>query len=305
MQPTAEQAAFVEALERLLSQIPQPSIDGQRSFFSEAADSVLEAGGMLDAAGFEEYGPLAAALLVDKVARLPIVVEAAASALIRPLVCPDWQRPIAVIVGDMAGTARFLCQARSVIFLTGGQARIARIDAGDSLDASGFFTYPVGRLANPQACFARSEPLGDPDECMRLLRIAVAAEINGCLQGALDEVTGYVKMRKQFGRPLGSFQALQHRLASAASSIAAARLLTFRAAARRDDAEAVAALGYAQDCATRIVYDLHQFMGAMGLTLEHPLYRWTYRVKLLLSDLGGAYEQLGRLSVMTWGETAP
>lgn len=305
MQPTAEQAAFVEALEKLLSQIPQPSTDGQRSFFSEAADSALEAAGMLDVAGFEEYGPFAAALLVDRIARLPIVVEAAASSLIRPLLCPDWPRPIAVIVGNIAGTARFLCQARSVIFLKDGQARIGRIDAADSLDVSGFFTYPGGRLANPDACFARSEPLADPDECMRLLRIAVAAEINGCLQGALSEVTEYVKIRKQFGRPLGSFQALQHRLASAASSVAAGRLLTFRAAARGDEAEAVAALGYAQDCATRIVYDLHQFMGAMGLTLEHPLYRWTYRVKLLLSDLGGAYEQLGRLSVMTWGGTGP
>ena len=40
-----------------------------------------------------------------------------------------------------------------------------------------------------------------------------------------------------------------------------------------------------QDAPPRIVYDLHQFMGAMGLTLEHPLYRWSYRVKRLVSNL--------------------
>ena len=55
------------------------------------------------------------------------------------------------------------------------------------------------------------------------------------------------------------------------------------------------ALGYVQDCAPRILYDLHQFMGAMGLTLEHPLYRWSYRVKLLLSALGGASQHLLKL----------
>ena len=301
LHPTAEQSAFLEALDKLLAQTGQPAADGQRSFFSAAADAALEAGGLLDAAGFEEFGPLAAAMLVDRVARLPIVVEAGASSLVRPLACPDWPRPLAVIVGDTGGAARFLCQARSVLFLSGGEARIARIEAGDCVDVSGFFTYPMGRLKDPAACLARSEPLGDPETCGRLMRIDEAAEINGCLQGSHDAVTEYVKVPQQFGRPHGSFQALQHRLAGAAASIAASRLLAWKAAALADAAGAMTALGHAQDCATRIVYDLHQFMGAMGLTLEHPLYRWSYRVKLLVSDMGGPYEQLDRLSIATWG----
>ncbi len=44
---------------------------------------------------------------------------------------------------------------------------------------------------------------------------------------------------------------------------------------------------HAQESATRVVYDLHQFMGAMGMTLEFPLHLWTYRLKALLSELNG------------------
>jgi alkylation response protein AidB-like acyl-CoA dehydrogenase len=44
---------------------------------------------------------------------------------------------------------------------------------------------------------------------------------------------------------------------------------------------------HAQESATRIAYDMHQMLGAMGMTLEHPLHLWTYRLKALLSELGG------------------
>ncbi len=111
-----------------------------------------------------------------------------------------------------------------------------------------------------------------------------------------------MKARRQFGRPLGSFQAVQHRLAKAATDIAASRLLALRAADLGGMDDALMALGFAQDCAVRIVYDLHQFMGAMGLTLEHPLYRWTYRVKRLASEWGSSFRQYRDASGILWGD---
>ena len=65
------------------------------------------------------------------------------------------------------------------------------------------------------------------------------------------------------------------------------KLLAFKAAATESDADAALAALHAQDSATRVVYDLHQFVGAMGMTLEFPLHLWTYRLKALLSELGG------------------
>jgi alkylation response protein AidB-like acyl-CoA dehydrogenase len=60
-----------------------------------------------------------------------------------------------------------------------------------------------------------------------------------------------------------------------------------KAASTEDEGDAALAALHAQESATRIVYDLHQMLGAMGMTLEHPLHLWTYRIKALLSELGG------------------
>jgi alkylation response protein AidB-like acyl-CoA dehydrogenase len=115
-------------------------------------------------------------------------------------------------------------------------------------------------------------------------------------------VLEHVRERAQFGRPLGSFQGIQHRLAEDAVWIEGAQLLTLRAADSRDPADAALALGHLQSHATRIGYDLHQFMGAMGLTLEHPLHRWTYRARALRAEMGGAPQALLDYADARWGK---
>ncbi len=302
LQPTEEHLTLLSALEKLLAHTKTEVVDGRRSFFSEGLDAALEESGLLDAAGIEEFGIVGAALLVDEVSRLPVIVEVGASALIRPIVCPGWERPLAVIAGEIHRPARFLCEARSVLFVAGREARVAALEKGDCAAAGSFFAYPMGRLLDPEGCYARAQPCGDAGEVRRLLHISIACEVAGALQGALDCVVEHVRNRRQFGRPLGSFQAVQHRLAGSATSIAATRLLARKAAGHGRVEDALVALGYAQDCAPRILYDLHQFMGAMGLTLEHPLYRWSYRVKLLLSELGGASHQLRDVAAAVWKE---
>ena len=65
-------------------------------------------------------------------------------------------------------------------------------------------------------------------------RLIIAAQALGMAQRAFDDVLAYVKERKQFGRPIGSFQALKHRLADLATEIEATRLLIYDIAARVD-----------------------------------------------------------------------
>jgi len=67
--------------------------------------------------------------------------------------------------------------------------------------------------------------------------------------------------------------------------------LALKAAATGDPADAALAAYHAQDCAVRIAYEAHQMLAAMGMTLEHPLHLWTYRLKALVSELGGRTEQ--------------
>ena len=78
--------------------------------------------------------------------------------------------------------------------------------------------------------------LGKPGEgfvdSLRILdggRISIAALSIGLAQGAYEAALRYSKQRKQFGRPISEFQAIQHKLADMATSIEAARLLTYRA----------------------------------------------------------------------------
>lgn len=295
-------ASLIGALEKLLEQVTaaEETADGKRSFFSWALDAALDEAGFLDAIELEDFGPVASAMLVHEIAARPAIVEAAMSSFVRPLVCSDWPRPLAVIVGKPDRPARFLAEARSVIFLDENEARICRIGEGDTVSLDAFFAYPMARLADPAACLSRSEVLPDAALVRRLMLVATACELSGVLHGALFSVNEHVKTRRQFGRPIGSFQAVQHRLAACASNIAAGRWLARRAAATGDMESALLATGYLQECTPRILYDLHQFMGAMGLTLEHPLYRWSYRAKLLNSEFGGASRQLRDAASLAW-----
>jgi alkylation response protein AidB-like acyl-CoA dehydrogenase len=117
--------------------------------------------------------------------------------------------------------------------------------------------------------------------------VALAAEAAGLIQAAVDATVAHLSVRKQFGRPLGSFQALRHRMAECAVLAGGVKWLALKAAFTADEGDAALAAFHAQDSATRISYDLHQMFGAMGMTLEHPLHLWTYRLKALLCELGG------------------
>jgi alkylation response protein AidB-like acyl-CoA dehydrogenase len=160
--------------------------------------------------------------------------------------------------------------------------------------------YPMGRLS--AAAASRAVSLGGPARADALTwwRTGVALEIYGALDAALQLTLEHLKTRRQFGRALGSFQAIQHRLAMDATAVQACRWLAIRAAGSGSPADAAIAAGYAQTAAKTVIYDLHQFSGAMGLTLEYPLHLFTYRAKLLQSELGGGRRQLAAAADQLW-----
>lgn len=266
--------------------------------WSAPLDATLEENGFFDAAAEETLGTLTAAAMVYQLAQLPVLVECAASAMLRPLVAADLPRPIAVIDGDPSSAVRFLPVAKSVLHLREDGVSAASLSAGDVTNVDSLYAYPMGTVEMDQLSW---EPLAsDPAEVLDLWRVAQAAEMIGAMKGGLEAVLTYVREREQFGRPLGSFQGIQHRLATAASQIEGGHLLVLRAAQGLDSADPAMALGYAQGIAGKIGNDLHQFMGAMGLTLEHPLHRWTYRIRLLRSALGGASGNFRTVAKRRW-----
>jgi Acyl-CoA dehydrogenase, C-terminal domain len=297
---TSDQAALLSTVSAIISRAAgKPVLDGNRSSFDTELDLEFEQNGLLDAAGYSDLGLSTAVLVVQEVCRSSRIVEVAASALVRPLLCPEAPRPLAIVHGDATRAVRFLPVARAALFLSDRGASWCPISPENVDVVDSYFAYPIGRLRAPEAFMARTKPCAEPMLALRLASLAVAAEISGVLQGGLESVIEHVSDRRQFGRPLGSFQTVQHRLAACSATVTAAKWLALRAGSGTiDDARMAAA--YAQDAVDPVVNDLHQFMGAMGLTLEHPLYRWTYRAKLLKSDFGGAARHYRDLATAAW-----
>lgn len=300
--PNEDQATFLSVLDQMVESEEagwRLTRDWARFDWSSPFDMMMEENGFFDCAVEETLGLVAAAAMTYRVARLPIAVECAASSVLRPRYAPELPRPLAVIENNADRPIRFLPVAKSVLFLgaDGNSAAILDPDAVEPVES--LFAYPMGRLRTRNLDWRPID--ADPDAVHDAWRIALAAEIAGALKGGLDAVVAHVRERHQFGRPLGSFQALQHRLAGAATKIEAAYWLMLKAAQEIEPADAATALGYVQEASTKIVYDLHQFMGAMGLTLEHPLHRWTYRARLLRSSLAGASANLTEVSAKRWG----
>ncbi|WP_309032894.1 acyl-CoA dehydrogenase [Streptomyces alfalfae] len=117
-------------------------------------------------------------------------------------------------------------------------------------------------------------------------RITIAAQALGIAQGALDYAKGYVKERKQFGKPIADFQGIQFMLADMAMKISAARALTYQAAAasQRVDADltyqGAAAKCFASDVAMEVTTDAVQLLGGYGYTRDYPVERMMRDAKI-------------------------
>lgn len=282
---TSDQSALMSALDRLAKPYEfKPTDFHGFALAGETLERELEDGEYFDIAAIPELGPLTAAMAVDRLAWLPCTADIALSMLVRPHLPGDWPRPLAVVENGRPG--RFVATAHTLILLDGDSVSLVRVGADDVEPVESLFAYPMGRLRRRPAN-ATLLSAAEAANIRKWLRIALAAEASGLLQAAIASATEYLSVRKQFGRPLGSFQALRHRMAECTVLAGGLRWLALKAAATADEADAALAALHAQDSATRIVYDLHQMLGAMGMTLEHPLHLWTYRLKALMSELGG------------------
>lgn len=295
-----DQLALLDAVERIAADHEARSVLGANHFeCSSSLQDALDAAGIFEAAAVEELGAVAAVAMIHRLAKLPQCVELVAAALVLPLLAPELARPCALLWGGRDGPARWLPDARTVLCVRGDIVETAVLTDEDVVTLDSPFGYPVGRLIESDALSWQKLDLSAV-ELRRLGRLGVAMELIGCLEAALHAVVTHVRDRRQFGRPLGAFQAVQHRLAAAAVQVEAGRWLALQAAHSGRGADAACALAHAQECTPAITYDLHQFMGAMGLTLEHPLHRWTTRTKMLRAVMGGAHTHQLALATAIW-----
>jgi hypothetical protein len=303
-EPSEEQANALAALDRILQPFRTlgPTDVVRPSVYSSRLHRELTDAGFLDI-GSDPQGRMTGALVVAELATLPVCVEATATILVRPDVCPAAPSPLALLWGDPTRPARFLPQARTALLVDEHGVRALPLSDGDVLEVTSLFAYPVGRLTDQALRRVEELEVSAIGDLLTWWRLGIALEIFGALEGASRLTLEHLTQRRQFGQPLGSLQAIQHRLAMDATTLQATRWLALKAASSASAADAALAAGYAQQAVSTIAYDVHQFSGAMGLTLEYPLHLFTYRARMLQSELGGAHTQLATAVTRTWSES--
>ncbi len=128
-------------------------------------------------------------------------------------------------------------------------------------------------------------------------RIGIAAMALGLARGALEESLRYAKERRQFGQPIGRFQAIQWKLADMATEIDAARLLTLRAAWRKDrktstPRDSAMAKLFASEVGMRACSQAVQIHGGYGYLRDFPVERYLRDVKL--TEIGEGTSEIQR-----------
>ena len=132
-------------------------------------------------------------------------------------------------------------------------------------------------------------------------RISIAALALGMAQGALEAATSYAKQRKQFGRTISEFQAIQFKLADMATQVEAARLLVYQAAwlADQEDVrftrESSMAKLFASEAAVRVANDCVQIHGGYGFIKDYPAEKFYRDVKLC--TIGEGTSEIQRLVI--------
>jgi alkylation response protein AidB-like acyl-CoA dehydrogenase len=130
-------------------------------------------------------------------------------------------------------------------------------------------------------------------------RIGIGAQMIGLAQGALDHTIAYTRERKQFGKAIAEFQAVQHQIARAATEIEAARLLVYNAARLRDAGhpfltEAAMSKIFASEVAERTASLAVNLFGGNGFVKEYPVEK-LYRD----AKIGQIYEGTSNLQLQT------
>jgi alkylation response protein AidB-like acyl-CoA dehydrogenase len=131
-------------------------------------------------------------------------------------------------------------------------------------------------------------------------RISIAALGVGIAQGALDAAVAYAKERRQFNRPIAAFQAIKLKVADMATAVAAARLLTERAADAKDAGETVTLLAsqaklFASETAVRVCEEAVQIHGGYGYIKDYPVEKFWRDSKLC--TIGEGTSEIQRLVI--------
>lgn len=214
--------------------------------------------------------------------------------------------PDGMLALSMGGPAPFGRHASRLVLAEGGRVALHHAAAADH--GANLGREPRDRMApGPAIARGRTEHGRAPLLGLALLR---AAQMAGALEAVLAQAVEWANTRRQFGRAIGKFQAVQQQLAAMAAEVAAASVAA-AAAARAADVRGLEGAGFeiacakvvAGEAATQGAATAHQVFAAIGITEEHGLHHLTRRLWSWREEAGTERawaEELGRTAI-GWG----
>lgn len=237
--------------------------------------------------------PVDLVVALERLGRWCVPGPVAESLAVAPVLLADDDRAAALATGEVIATVslpptvpRAVDADVADVVLLATDAGVSDATAGvrhESVDpARRLFDVAPNGQARP-ADIARAYEFG---------ALATAAQLVGAGQAMLDMSVDYAKQRTQFGRAIGGYQAIKHKLADVHIAVELARPLVFGAALSLADDSAhtardvSAAKAAASDAALLAAHTALQTHGAIGYTAEHDLSHWLLRVQALHSTWG-------------------
>ena len=215
----------------------------------------------------------------------------------------------------ISGTKLFVADAQAADLLLVVARTSSESDPADGITlflvpatSQGLTISPLNTIASDRQCEVTLDQVSIPAESVlgqvgggwpvveQALRRAVTGKCVEMLGGAdavLEMTVEYVKQRTQFGRPIGSFQAVQHHCANMATDVEGSRTIVYQAAWRiaeggPADREVSMAKAWMSGAYQRVCSTAHQCHGAIGFTKEHDLQLYTRRAKVMELTYGDA-----------------
>ncbi len=184
--------------------------------------------------------------------------------------------------------------------INGAIADIVVATDGEKLRRWGTFTATPVDTMDPTRPLARLEPgegsdIGTDPGLADIAAILVAAEQVGAAARCLDLTVDYAKDRVQFGRPIGSFQALKHRMADLYVAVQSARAVVNEGAAAPSATSAALARFSASEAFSKVAAEAVQIHGGIAITWEHDIQLYFKRAHGSAQLLGPPREHLRRL----------
>lgn len=216
--------------------------------------------------------------------------------------------------GGLTGTVTSVADAR------GADVLVVPVAGPDGLELHVVSTQAPGVEATPVTALDMTRPLADVrftaaastrvegdgaaalDTALQTGAALLASEQLGIAQWCLQTTVDYVKGRKQFGRAIGSYQAIKHRIVEMWLQVgdagAAARYAADTIARGDDDAPIATAVAaaYCADAAVRVAEECIQLHGGIGMTWEYPAHLYLKRAKADQLALGSGYRHRARLA---------